>query len=224
MKSLHLKNIFLLFWIVVLADLAGIGLGIPLLHFICKPLLMPALIFAVLSFGIPGTNRTKIIAALIFSFLGDVFLLLENRFPVFFLVGLGCFLLAHIFYIVYFIGQHGPGSMAKKNPILILPVIAYAACLLYLLAPVLGDLKIPVFIYATVISVMLCSTLFLGSKTERRSRPLFIMGAASFVLSDSLLAINKFYHPLPMAAILIMLTYCLAQFLIVKGWFRNSRS
>jgi uncharacterized membrane protein YhhN len=46
---------------------------------------------------------------------------------------------------------------------------------------------------------------------------LFVAGALLFVCSDSLLAINKFGQPFRFAGLLIMFTYCLAQFLIVWG-------
>jgi uncharacterized membrane protein YhhN len=44
-----------------------------------------------------------------------------------------------------------------------------------------------------------------------------LLGAMSFLLSDALLAINKFVAPIPMAGLWVMLTYITAQYLIVKG-------
>jgi uncharacterized membrane protein YhhN len=49
----------------------------------------------------------------------------------------------------------------------------------------------------------------------------FVAGAVLFVLSDSLLAINKFYQPLAFAGTLIMLTYCAAQYFIVMGFIKR---
>jgi uncharacterized membrane protein YhhN len=49
----------------------------------------------------------------------------------------------------------------------------------------------------------------------------FIAGALLFVISDSLLAINKFYKPLPFAALFIMLTYCAAQYFIVRAFIHR---
>jgi hypothetical protein len=46
---------------------------------------------------------------------------------------------------------------------------------------------------------------------------MFFTGALFFMLSDSLLAINKFYRPFPLAGFLIMLSYIVAQYLIVIG-------
>jgi uncharacterized membrane protein YhhN len=44
-----------------------------------------------------------------------------------------------------------------------------------------------------------------------------MLGAVLFVVSDSLLAINKFYSSFELAGVLIMLTYGMAQLLIVTG-------
>ena len=44
-------------------------------------------------------------------------------------------------------------------------------------------------------------------------------GALLFVISDSVLAINKFYQPFEVAGVIIMLTYGLAQLFIVEGAF-----
>jgi uncharacterized membrane protein YhhN len=51
-----------------------------------------------------------------------------------------------------------------------------------------------------------------------------MLGALLFVISDSILAINKFYQPFEAAGVLIMLTYGLAQFFIVEGAGRYIRS
>jgi len=44
-----------------------------------------------------------------------------------------------------------------------------------------------------------------------------LLGAILFIISDSVLAINKFYEPFSAAGIIIMLTYAFAQMLIVLG-------
>ena len=42
-------------------------------------------------------------------------------------------------------------------------------------------------------------------------------GALLFVISDSVLAVNKFHHSFEIADVVIMLTYGLAQLFIVEG-------
>lgn len=221
MKVLLRKNIFLIFWIIVLLDIIGLGFGISEIHFVLKPLLMPALIAAVMLKTPKTASRKKVIGALFFSFLGDVFLLFEYRSPIFFMLGLFYFLVTHIFYIAWFmqLGYRGT-SIIKKYPYLTIIIGLYTASLLYFLMPGLGDLKIPVIIYACVISVMLYYSLRLPYSIGKMARQLLITGAACFVLSDSLLAMDKFYKHFPLASVVIMLTYCLAQYFIVKGLIR----
>ena len=71
-----------------------------------------------------------------------------------------------------------------------------------------------------IISTMLYFSLRLPFRIGKTTRQLLIMGACCFVISDSLLAIDKFYKQFPAASILVMLTYCLAQYFIVKGFIR----
>ncbi len=216
------KYIFFLFWTIAMLDIIGLCLNLSVVHFILKPLLMPLLILSTLLLTAKTSGRKKIIGALFFSFLGDVFLLFEDRDPVFFILGLSYFLVTHIFYIIWFrqlsISRR---SLIKDHPYLVLIITAYAAFLFYLLLPGLKGLKIPVFLYACVISAMLYYSLCISYSISKFNRYLIIAGTIFFVLSDSLLALNKFYKPFPLASAIVMLTYCMAQYNIVKGFIRN---
>jgi uncharacterized membrane protein YhhN len=88
------------------------------------------------------------------------------------------------------------------------------------LSPHLGSMKIPVSVYGVVISFMLMLALHMIFSKNKRSAQLLIGGAVFFIVSDSLLAMNKFYSPFDAAGILIMLTYGLAQMLLVLGAVR----
>ncbi len=203
--------------------LAGIWQNQPW-QLVTKPLLMPLLMWWVWLKAVPTKNRTLILVALFFSFAGDVFLLLEYKEPFLFIPGLVSFLLTHILYIVYFLWL--PGSrktLLKTAPYIGLLVIAYGFALVYFLYPSLGALKIPVLIYAIIIMSMLLASIHIYYRVSKRTALLFIAGACFFVLSDSMLAFNKFQSPL-IFPFLIMLTYCLAQFLIVKGFLLNTTS
>jgi uncharacterized membrane protein YhhN len=92
------------------------------------------------------------------------------------------------------------------------------------LNPYLGDLKIPVIVYALVLSGMLITAWHAFDFNNQTDGRWIITGAACFVLSDSLLAINKFYSSFTFAGILIMLTYALAQLFIVSGVIKFTRS
>lgn len=222
MKLFLRKNIFFIFWGIVVLNLLCISFHISAMVFVLKPLLMPALIVSVLSLSPKTAGRKKIVGALFFSFLGDTFLLFQDKYPMFFILGLCYFLVTHVFYIAYFvqISKHG-ASIAKKHPYLIAGIAAYTIALLYLLMPGLKDMKIPVIVYACIISIMLYCSLNIPFRVSKNTRRFFFIGALCFVISDSLLAINKFYKAFPAADVLIMLTYCVAQYFIVKGFIRN---
>jgi len=151
-----------------------------------------------------------------------MFLLFENRNALFFIFGLVAFLTTHIFYIIYFLKiRSNAVSLLKKQPLLIALVLGYGVTLVYILFPHLGDLKIPVMVYAAVICTMLLCSLHVFFKVNKPANGLYITGAVFFVLSDSLLALNKFYQPFAYAGVLIMGTYCAAQYFIVSGFIKQ---
>jgi uncharacterized membrane protein YhhN len=78
-----------------------------------------------------------------------------------------------------------------------------------------------VIIYGIIISVMLAMALWQYGKLSSLTAWLFILGALFFVMSDSMLAIDKFKQHVAYAPVLVMSTYILAQFLIVRGSLRH---
>jgi uncharacterized membrane protein YhhN len=223
MSKKSFQRLTLLFWALVLVDLLAVFADFAWLHIIAKPLLMPALMLLLLfTTDTSNNNRNLIFAGLFFSWLGDIFLLFESRQSLFFIFGLASFLLTHICYICYFLSiKSAEFSLLKKYPVYILLVLGYGIGLVLLLFPFLNDLKIPVIIYATVICCMLLSSVHVFFKMKWPANLFFITGAILFVLSDSLLAINKFYQPVPLAGIWIMLTYCAAQYFILRGFIKK---
>jgi len=65
---------------------------------------------------------------------------------------------------------------------------------------------------------MLLSSLHIFLKVNNKAARHFLAGASAFVISDTLLAIDKFYLPFAYAGVFIMLTYCAAQYFIVQGF------
>jgi len=76
---------------------------------------------------------------------------------------------------------------------------------------------VPALIYMIVILLMSISALNRYERVSLRSFTEVFIGALLFMVSDSLLAINKFSQPIPSASFFIMLTYITAQYFIVKG-------
>ena len=206
------------------ADIAGIAFNITWLHYSFKPLLLPLLLLAALTGTSKSAKSKKLfIAALFFSWAGDMFLLFESENNLFFIFGLASFLTTHILYIVYFLSiRSSATSLLKKQPWLIALVLLYGVSLVWLLFPSLGDLKVPVIIYAAVICTMLLCSMHVFYKANKNAAALFVAGALLFVISDSLLAVNKFYTPFAYAGVCIMLTYCVAQYFIVTGFIKQA--
>ncbi len=215
----------ILFSIVLIGDLTGIQLQDEMLQYICKPLIIPViiLIFLFQTRGAASGMKKWIISALVFSWVGDLLLMFDTRAEIFFLLGLSSFLIAHIFYIVFFHSIRIKENI-KTNLWLLGIVVIYYTALLTLLSPYLGDKKLPVRIYGIVISFMFMLAmhmLFIKNKSAGRW---MMMGALLFVISDSVLAINKFYQAFEGAGIIVILTYGLAQLLIVQGAIKYIRA
>lgn len=215
------KNIFTFFWIIALLDLVSLQAQQPGLHIVFKPLLLPILLAAVLLHTNASRLRHWLIAGFLFSFAGDIFLLFDNTEPLYFIAGLSSFLLTHIFYIILLLQvKQRTKSLLKKQPLLLLIVTGYCTALLYVLIPSLGDLKLPVMIYAIVIGIMVLCALHAYRSLPKEAGKYIVCGAICFIMSDTLLAIDRFYKPLQYAGVAIMLTYCMAQFLIAKGFIK----
>ncbi|MET0759749.1 MAG: lysoplasmalogenase [Flavobacterium sp.] len=183
-----------------------------------KPLLLPFLLFSVYT-SEKFPTKNLLLSALTFSWIGDVILMFADKGELYFIFGLVSFLISHILYIVLFSKQENTTDY-RKNIIFwiaFILIILYLKSMLTLLFPKLGDLKIPVSIYALTISTMLLVSLKGYFSWEKPANISILFGAMFFVTSDSILAINKFYEPLPYATFLIMFTYLVAQFAIVVG-------
>ena len=219
------KNFWIILFLIVLAiDLFAAYSGNETLRYFSKPLLMPLLIVYFIFNTNTGTSLKKwIVLALVFSWLGDVLLMFEARNNIFFIFGLVAFLIAHIFYILFYENILKLENL-KKNYWLFIPVLIYYVALIYLLSPHLGEMKLPVRVYGVVISYMLIQAFQVARIKNRAASAMMITGAILFIASDSILAMNKFYQPFELAGISIMITYGMAQLLITLGATRYINS
>lgn len=178
------------------------------------PLLVLFFIFDTRSFN--SSLKKWMILALLFSWAGDVLLMFEPINTNFFIFGLIGFLIAHIFYIVFF-DQVRVREKFKQSLLPLLPIAVYYIFLISLLQPNLGGMQKPVSIYGLVISFMLSFAIDLWRLKDKTASFLIVFGALLFITSDSLLAINKFYKQFEYAGIAVMSTYGFAQLLITIG-------
>ncbi len=188
-----------------------------------KPLLM---IFLGLYLWASTHGKSRIsrwvLFGLAWSMAGDTLLMFNapGR-DYFFLLGLLCFLCAHLCYIFAFWGyqKNKPGAFAKQ-PLLILPFLVFlAGFLFYLWTGIPTALKVPVAVYSTVIIAMSMSCFQLMPKIDSKVFLWLFSGVLLFVLSDSMIALSKFQTanwPSPHMHLFIMITYIAAQYLIAS--------
>ncbi|MDA8910266.1 lysoplasmalogenase [Crocinitomicaceae bacterium] len=187
-----------------------------------KPILVPVLLLSFYA-SVKNKGNYKIIGALVFSTMGDILLIFEGR-P-FFILGLLSFLLAHVLFVLIFRSRAGTIKLDFYTVVCSLFILSYYFFFMKFLWPHLGAMRIPVLAYAFVISGMLWMALQLLRSTSSL-RWHIVLGALFFVVSDSLLSIQLFYSSFELAHFYVMLTYLLAQLLLVYGIlnFRHERS
>lgn len=186
-----------------------------------KPLLMPILALWLWqqTKSVPSLVRTFLLLGLLFSCGGDTLLMFVEHGPQqehFFLLGLGSFLLAQLCYsIALFRFPKLREGLVANHPWLGLLFMGYWYWIIKTLLPgIPGAMLIPVAVYALAIVAMAVLALNLSGRIASRVFGGFFFGVALFVLSDSLIAFNKFSEPVPYARFLIMFTYLAAQLLI----------
>ncbi len=180
-----------------------------------KVVLMPLLIAYV--YEAAKKNVTLLVlllcAALIFSWGGDVALMYEG--DSYFLLGMGSFLIAQLIYAYLF--RKSIQLKIHWKWWYIVPVLLMTIGFLSQVLPKAGALQIPIGVYALAISVMAIMAIARHGKVADKSFKLVLLGAITFVVSDSLIAWNKFVMPFAPGDALVMLTYTSAQLLIVRG-------
>lgn len=199
------------------------GFDAPWLNFMFKPLTTLLVIGHAWPRGsaVPARRRW-VLAGLVLSLAGDVALLWPQQG---FLPGLVSFLLAHLAYLWAFT-RGGPRLAARPAPFAGYALLA--ALILWRLWPDLpAALRLPVLAYVACLASMAAQAAVValhtrGSADAARGRVL-AAGGALFLVSDTLLAINKFALALPLSGLWILLSYWLAQWCIAS-WLPRERA
>jgi alkylglycerol monooxygenase len=187
------------------------ALGLTEWHHLFKPLAMVLAIACVADrMKLPASRSVVgcwLVAGLAFSLLGDCFLM----FPGFFMPGLVAFLAAHLCYIALL--KQGVGWLPSRRAVFL--TLGFGAAMYAFIFPGLSPvLRVAVAAYVLVIAVMAAQAIGRATVLRERASWAVALGALIFMLSDSLLAVNKFAFPLPMAQFWILATYYVAQILI----------
>jgi uncharacterized membrane protein YhhN len=164
------------------------------------PKVLPALLLAATS--APASPLAG--AGFFLCAVGDACLLDKDRF---FLHGLAAFLVGHALFVPALLAR----ATGAPSPWLVVGVVTIASVALTLVVPRLrGLLRVAIPVYAVALGGM---TVAAGAVS-----PVAAAGALSFVLSDGILAINRFVKPVPRADLVVMLTYYAAILLLGQVW------
>lgn len=189
------------FLLAALVDLGSLLAGADTGHLVAKPILLPLLAAYAATRGAPKI----LVAALLFGWAGDVFLLSDADGA--FLVGMGCFAAGHVCYLVLF-------GRRRTSPLLgLVYAVVLGATVVALWPGLPADLRIPVAGYSLLLTAMAYRSSSLGVLTG--------IGGALFLLSDTLIATGIADWPqLPAPDFWVMLTYIAAQYLLTEGTLR----
>lgn len=139
-----------------------------------------------------------------------------------FIAGLLSFLLAHVFYIITY--QKTGAANGELRALDIFKFALLGVVLIWLIYPGLGNLLIPVLVYALVLLSMGVWAHKRRAATSTSSFKLVSAGVLLFVISDGLIAVNKFAFEIPAERLLIMSTYISAQYLIIQGLLKHEEA
>jgi uncharacterized membrane protein YhhN len=180
------------------------------IFYILKPLTMVLIcLTAILGGSDLSVYKVMIIGGLVCSLTGDIFLMLPaDRF----LPGLIAFLFAHLCYITAFAADINELSWWPLIPLIIWGIGFYL-----FIYPSLGKLKIPVIFYVVIILVMTWLAWERWIQTGQIETQLVLIGAVLFVISDTILAANRFKGAFKPAQALNLVTYFAAQWLIASS-------
>jgi len=192
-----------------LLHITGLYVKSSSLKMVFKPLTTLLIIYFAMHQGGVSCSQYKILllAGLGFSLLGDFFLMLPRER---FIAGLVSFLVAHLFFITAFVGHAGP----FWNLTYLIPVGVYFIFFLVVVLRHTGKMSLPVIVYAAVLLVFLWQAAGRYGYTPTPTTAFAFWGALLFVLSDSLLAFNKFVKTLKWAPGVLMVLYWAALYFL----------
>lgn len=208
----------------VVIEFLGLSSGV----FAVKPMLMPLLALAFWQESIPKHPfKMILLVALFFSWIGDVTLLFQSHSPYYFILGLCAFLTVHVLYI----WAMRPGleySLANRlrRIVTLFAILVLTILLVFYFEregneAYSGVVRYAVPLYSSVLALMVLAAAHQGSGSERYSILIF-SGALLFMFSDLFIALRAFSNALAFLSAsitsgIIMATYILAQFLIIRG-------
>ncbi len=221
MESKTIVNLLLLliFSYASIGNLLAWGLNKQKWVIFTKPFLMPVLaIYYVLNCE---DASLILIIALLFAFLGDVFLIWPEK-KIFFTLGLAGFLIMQALYIFFIVSRQLDFINYSLLQMFSSIVFLFVGALIYFkLYNHLKEMKIPVLFYIlAIITVTFFSFLNMAGNFNK-SNLIQFLGAILYVISDTVLAFDSFKKPIRLANVWIMATYIIAQLFLFVGYINT---
>lgn len=196
--------------VLAVLDLVAVTRDIVVLEYLSKPTATAALLATAATLDVDHNSSWGWrLVALGFCIIGDVFLMLPRDA---FVPGLASFAVAQILFTISFATGETSGSRLVVG-IVVAGVVAVVLARRFVGAMRSsghGELVIPVVVYVVVISAMAVAAIAGGSAVA-------IVGAAVFMVSDSLIAESRFVRAQAWHPVGIMVTYYLALTGLVLG-------
>ena len=223
---MHLRRILILVYIFVgLFEIFGELVNAKMIVYLSKPLLMPILAGILITMVNikTGKGHKNMLAALMFSLVGDVLLMIRPGSELLFIGGLSAFLLAHLCYLIAFRDDTATPYNAKWSlSDYVMPVLLVSHSILIgalMITNLHGIMLVAVPLYVLVITAMGITAAMRTRDGFTLDRVILLSGVILFILSDTLIGVTKFMDPdIPYARTAIMTLYISGQLFIVLGW------
>jgi len=201
------RPLLVAFVVAAVLNLVSVTADVRWLEVVTKPLLCGLLLvwaWLACERRPPGLLMAGLVAALV----GDE--LLGPDGSVWFIAGMGAFLVMQVCYVVGFVRLGAVDRLRERRWV----IAAWALLWLVLnvvLGPSLGALQIPIAVYSAALTTMAACAVATG---DRRIG----VGGVLFLISDTLIGLGAADVHVPASGFLVMSTYAVAQLLIVTGW------
>jgi uncharacterized membrane protein YhhN len=201
------RPLLVAFVVAAVLNLVSVTADVRWLEVVTKPLLCGLLLvwaWLACERRPPGLLMAGLVAALV----GDE--LLGPDGSVWFIAGMGAFLVMQVCYVVGFVRLGAVDRLRERRWV----IAAWALLWLVLnvvLGPSLGALQVPIAVYSAALTTMAACAVATG---DRRIG----VGGVLFLISDTLIGLGAADVHVPASGFLVMSTYALAQLLIVTGW------
>jgi hypothetical protein len=216
------------FWLTALAQIIAIIFDIELLDKMSKS----ALMFGLLVYFWDRTEVQKDVKwvryttlAIVFTWIGDIMFVLFVKNFLFFFVGISSYFAAHIFFLFAFWKASFDEKLKFHFSLIPLLAIAYVAVMAYLIVPYLdGVIQVPVSLYALSTLLLVIFAWYRRTQTTAESFIWVILGVILIIISDSVLAINRFSTTIPFAQYVTTICFIGAYWFIINGLMKHFQS